>query len=420
MERAWSEGIQCETADDSIIRFRLASNLHQDFFEKRFQPRLKKWFDENSIPSMRVHARVDNSLEVEVEDPLEEQVIQQARPQVPRPQHNPMTLDSFVVGASNELAYNAALLAANSPGIVANPLFIHGSSGLGKSHLASGICHQRQQSLPGSKTMQVSGEQFLNEFVTHIRSGQMDAFRKKYRQDPDLLVIDDIHTIGKGEKVQEELFNTLNHYFHENKQVVITCDQKPSSLRTFADRVRTRLAGGVILEVGWPDYQLRESFIRGKLEDHNFLIDEDLISNLALKNQLTIRELGGLLNTINLSRKITGTEPSPKFIERMISGYEKKESSLQSILNTVANHYNLMPEDLISKKRTKNISHARHVYMLIARECEFSSKEIGRSVCRDHTTVLSGSSKIKKQMQKDLQLKDVVEDLLNRLRSKSQ
>lgn len=333
------------------------------------------------------------------------------------------TFDTFVVGNRNALAHAASLAVAESPAQVYNPLFIYGGVGLGKTHLMHSIAHFIKENTSSLKVLYISSETFTNELVTAIRTGRTDDFQSKYRS-IDVLLIDDIQFVVGKESTQEEFFHTFNTLKESKKQIVISSDRPPRDMETLEDRLRSRFAAGLVVDVGQPDYETRLAILKKKVElDHLNLHNEEVFDYVAANITSNIRELEGSLTKIialsRLEKKAITLELAQKALKDLISS-SNKEITVDFIIDIVADHYNISAADILSGKRRRNISYPRQICMYLCREyTSVSLDEIGKQMGRrDHTTVLHGIKKITDDLENnDEELKETLGLLVKKIGS---
>ena len=325
--------------------------------------------------------------------------------------------DTFVVGSNNKLAHSAALAAAESPGEVYNPLYIYGGAGLGKTHLIHSIGHLILEVNPGMKVLYVTSENFTNEVISCIRSGdaiKMNKMRDKYRT-VDILMIDDIQFIIGKESTQEEFFHTFNTLHSAGKQIILSSDKPPKDMETLEERLRSRFEWGLIADIQPPDYETRMAILQKNAESYNKEIDDEILSYIAENVKSNIRELEGALNKIMAFSKLNkvdiNLEHAEEALKDVIYPNKKKEITPSFIIEVVAEHFGVSPTDIASKKRTAELVQPRQVVMYFCRELTSNSlqniaKAIGK---KDHTTVLHGIEKITEKMENDEELKNTVD-----------
>lgn len=315
------------------------------------------------------------------------------------------SLKSFVVGSSNELAYNAALAIIQNIGNKYNPFFVYGGVGLGKTHLIQMIGNEIKNLYKNKiKPKYVPSEKFTNDVVWAIRNKRMDDIKKKYR-DVDVLIIDDIQFIGGKEKTEEEFFHTFNNLYENNKQIIISSDRPPQSIPTLEERLRSRFEGGLIVDITYPDYEMRVAIIRNKLQEKNTDLNDNIIDLIAKKVKKNIREIEGVLNKIIFYKEIKNgnitISEAEDIINKTIQNVSKKITDKQ-ILKAVSDFYNISPEDLLAHKRKKEIVEPRQIAIYLLREIlDLSYPYIGEKLGRDHTTAIHAYEKISNQINKN-------------------
>ena len=325
--------------------------------------------------------------------------------------------DTFVVGSNNKLAHSAALAAAESPGEVYNPLYIYGGAGLGKTHLMHAIGHFTLEKNPGMKVLYVTSENFTNEVISCIRSGdalKMNNMREKYRT-VDILMIDDIQFIIGKESTQEEFFHTFNTLHSAGKQLILSSDKPPKDMETLEERLRSRFEWGLIADIQPPDYETRMAILQKNAENYNKEIANEVLSYIADNVKSNIRELEGALNKIMAFSKLNKVDINLEYAEEALKDViypnRKKEITPSYIIEVVAEHFGISPEDIASKKRTAELVQPRQVVMYLCRQLtEASLQNIAKAIGKkDHTTVLHGIKTITKEMETDEELKNKID-----------
>ena len=331
------------------------------------------------------------------------------------------TMDSFVVGPSNELAFAAASAIVQDVGVKYNPFFVYGGVGLGKTHLiqaiGNGILEKYQKKI---RPRYVSSEKFTSDIVWALRNKRIDDIKKKYR-DCDVLIIDDIQFISGKEKTMEEFFHTFNALYENNKQIIISSDRPPQSLATLEDRLRSRFEGGLIADIGYPEYEMRLAIIRSKLQEKNQVLTDEIIDLIARRVKKNIRELEGVLNKIIFSQETKKRPLTEEEVEEVIKKSLKNFSQRVSddqILKAVADFFRVAPEDLMRRIRKKEIVEPRQIAMYLLRDIlDMSYPYIGEKMGRDHTTAIHAVEKITQEINKNSSLSqkiNLIKDLIYR------
>jgi chromosomal replication initiator protein len=314
------------------------------------------------------------------------------------------TLNSYVVGPSNELAYSAATAIVNEIGKY-NPFFVYGGVGIGKTHLIQAIGNEILIKYNKKiKPRYVSSEKFTSDIVWGIRNKRMEDIKKKYR-DVDVLIIDDIQFIGGKEKTEEEFFHTFNALYENNKQIIISSDRPPQSIPTLEERLRSRFEGGLIADITYPEYEMRVAIIKNKLQNFNQELSDQVIDIIAKYIKKNIRELEGILKKIIFTKESKNIEITPKIAEEIIEkSIIKKSKNITDtqIIKAVSEYFNISVEDLISHSRKKEIVEPRQIIMYLLRDIsEFSYPYIGNKMGKDHTTVIHSCEKIEAELNKN-------------------
>ncbi len=324
--------------------------------------------------------------------------------------------DTFVVGSNNKFAHSASLAVAESPGKAYNPLYLYGGSGLGKTHLMHSVGHFILNENPNMKVLYVTSEEFTNEVIESIRSGNsadMSRLRDKYRT-VDVLMVDDVQFIIGKESTQEEFFHTFNELHRAGKQIIISSDKPPKEMETLDERFRSRFEWGLISDINPPDYETRMAILRKNAETCDRRIDEEILKYIATNIKSNIRELEGALNKIVASAKLNKVELTLPLAEEALKDViypnKHKEVTPTLIINVVAEHFGVKPEDIYSKKRNSEFVLPRQVVMYLCREmCDLSYQYIANLLKKkDHTTILHGINKIENDL-------SVNEDLRNKI-----
>jgi chromosomal replication initiator protein len=329
------------------------------------------------------------------------------------------TFSTFVVGRNNEFAHAASFSIAENPGKNnPNPLFICGPTGMGKTHLLNAVGNHIRARFPHSKIMYVSAERFLNEWISSIRRKEMDKFRLRYRDRCDVLLMDDVQILGRGEAVQEEFFHTLNDFFEKGQQVVVASDRMPRDIKGLEDRIRTRLEWGLIADIQMPDIETRVAILRYKAERKSLFLPNEVVAYVARISKRSIRELEGNLNKVKMFSELQGLPINMDLAQKVLQTHDDIATlSIDDIQKLVADHYKVRIPDMKSRTRTKPLVTARQVAMyLVKKHLEKSLVDIGRSFGgKDHTTVMNALRRIEDQQHKDSEIKRSLEELESRI-----
>ena len=329
--------------------------------------------------------------------------------------------DNFVVGNSNRFATAAAQAVANNPGSTYNPLFIYGNSGLGKTHLMHAIGNAILEASPSAKVKYVTSESFTNEIINAIQNHTVKDFQEKYRT-IDCLIIDDIQFLENKERTQEEFFHTFNALKESNKQIVISCDRNPQNMDKLEERLRSRFASGLTVDIQPPDLETRIAIIRKKAETENVDMPNDVIQTVATSIDNNIRMIEGAFNRIVAYASIMHLPIDMKVTETVLKDFAintRQNITLEKITNHICKFYGLQNDDLIGKKRPKNIAQPRQIAMYLCRIMTDSSlPKIGLYFGgRDHTTVIHAYEKIDKMRKEDKSFDNLMHQFEEQIRS---
>jgi len=327
--------------------------------------------------------------------------------EIPNEDLNPRyTFDNFVVASNNELAHAACSAVSKKPGVIYNPLFIYGGVGLGKTHLLQSIGNELLKKDPKKKIKYASSEKFTNELINAISGKNTKPFKDLYRK-IDVLIIDDIQFLAGKEKTQEEFFYTFNTLYEKNKQVVISSDRPPKAIPALEERLRSRFEGGMIADIGFPEYETRLAILIAKIKERNFEMPEESLIYVALHIQKNIRELEGALNTIIATCELKNDYPdldkTKEILAQIISQPIKKATTPKDIIKHTSSFYGVALDDLKSRSRKNEIVKPRQIAMYLMRsEIKSSFPSIGSWLGgRDHTTAMHAYEKISKEIEND-------------------
>ena len=334
------------------------------------------------------------------------------------------TFDNFVSGDGNQWALAAALAVSENLATTYNPLFIYGGPGLGKTHLLNAIGNQIMENYPNARVKYIPAESFINEFLERLRLNDMDTFKKTYRN-LDLLLIDDIQSLG-GKKVttQEEFFNTFNALYGDNKQIVLTSDRSPDHLDSLEERLVTRFKWGLTQNITPPDFETRIAILRNKIEDLDFTFPDDTLEYLAGQFDSNVRDLEGALNDISLVARVKKIKDITIDVAAEAIRARKNETlqitviPIEKIQTEVGKFYNVSVNEMKGTRRVQNIVLARQVAMYLAREMTDNSlPRIGREFGgKDHTTVIHAYEKIKGMIEIDDNLRLEIQTIKKKLK----
>lgn len=320
------------------------------------------------------------------------------------------TLENFVVGPSNNVAYAAALAVVQNPGTSYNPLLIYGGTGVGKTHLMLGIGNAILKKNPGNKVIYCSSEKFLNDYISAIQNHKMTDHRNRYRS-AQILLVDDVQFFSGREGVQEEFFHTFNELQSKNSQMVLTSDRPPQEIAKLEDRLRSRFAGGLMVDIQIPDLDTRVAILRAKSAEWGNVLPEDSLRLIASSTESSIRELEGKLMQILQTLKAKNLEASPENIASHLGSSPKKLLTLthSQVISSICNYFNITSKELTGPKRQKGLVLPRHFAMyILSEELGMTVEKIGQVLGgRDHTTVMHARDKIRELVSKDREVQRI-------------
>ena len=326
------------------------------------------------------------------------------------------TFDTFIVGSSNEFAYHACKGVVKGGGVVYNPLFIYGPSGLGKTHLITATATEMRKNDPSLNIVYVTGETFASEIIEAIQKKSTAEFHNKYRS-ADVLLVDDIQFIAGKESTQEEFFHTFNALYQDNKQILLAADRPPKAIKTLEDRIRSRFESGLMADIQTPDFETRMAIIKRKAELLDLNMPDDVAEFIANKIKTNIRQLEGAVKKLKVLNHYAGSKPTIQsaqgVIREIMNDDQPLPVTIEKIINEVANVYGVSPDDIRSSKRVAQVSTARKVAIYIVRQITgmsltYIGSEFGG---RDHSTIVYAVNDVAKNLETDDHLKELIDDI---------
>ena len=414
------------------------NRFYQEWFHKHFRGLLAQSVEELGLAPVEIAFEVVGTEEKESESatsvaPSEPPRESPSAPPAPEPVpftgsgpndlplrlHEHYTFENFIVGPSNRVACAAARAVAADPGRAYNPLFLHGSVGLGKTHLLYAVCREFYERRPGERICFLSCEEFTNEFVQALQRHDLERFRQRFRN-VHLLVIDDIHFLQGKERIQDEFFHTFNRLYQTHHQIVVSSDAPPAEIPTLQDRLVSRFKWGLVAQIEQPEMETRMAIVRRKAELMRIEIPNDVAEFIASNFRNNIRELEGALHSVSARANVAGIPIDLTVAQDALepSIHEGRPAlTLDRITEVVAAHYQVKISDMRSKRRSRSISLPRQVIMYLARETtNLSLDEIGDHFGgRDHSTVLYAYTRVKNQVEQDSRFAAEIERLRDRL-----
>ena len=405
--------------NDSVFTIAVPTTINRNMIEYRFKKKIE------SILEAHLGQRI--TLNIILEDEKDSYINNKGK-MINEPQYEntglneKYTFENFVIGSSNEYAASAAISTSENPGKIYNPLFLYGNSGLGKTHLMCAIGNKIKKDHPEYKIVYVTTETFTNDFVDCIRNNNMDQFRKKYRT-ADVLLVDDVQFLINREGTQEEFFHTFNDLYTINKQIVLTSDKKPSDQVTLEERLRTRFAQGLQIDITVPNYETRLAILRKKAEENNYNIDDEILAYIANRIKSNVRELEGallkLISLAQLKQKTIDMELTTYAIESILPKDGIVKITPDKIMDKVCTLYNVTKEELTGTSRVKNLVIPRQIAMYLCYKLtDMNYSMIGRTFDgKDRTTVLHNVQKIESLIETDEELKTNIGYIIKDLQS---
>lgn len=408
-------------AEDGVVYIGVPSQFFKDWYLKKFHTLLLKIIRDVSYEFRNIEYLIvkDDRRKPPreakmpprgaVELPLNEFYINKSDNLNPR-----YTFDSFVVGSFNNLAYGAAQVAIQRPGITYNPLFIYGDTGRGKTHLIQAIGNQYKKQYPGRKVLYLTSEKFVIDYTDSVMAGNANRFKDKYRQ-YDLLIMDDVQFLSKKDKTVEELFHLFNALHDTNKQIIFSADRAPLAIADIDDRLKGRFASGMSIDISEPDPESRMVIVKKKAASHGIMLSDDVVEYIATTLSGSIRELEGMVNNIVCHAQVKGSPPDIAEVRQSLRSFTRpqKNISVKNVVDRVAEFYGISEESIYEKTRRREVVRPRQVIMYLLREdFRISYPSIGTKLGgRDHTTVIHSCEKIKNDIAVDSELAKEIQSI---------
>ena len=391
----WIQPVSCEKIDEGKgeLVLRVPDASHGRWLEEHFLDALREAMAKVSSEPWKIRFTTQPA-------PAQLALEPGPRPARDRPRLMPhYRFEQFVYGPNNQFALTAAKAVAERPGTQYNPLFIYGGVGLGKTHLLHAIGHEVLRLDPGASVLYVTSETFVNDLIRAIRSGRMEDFRLRYRDNCDVLLIDDIQFIAGKERTQEEFFHMFNTLHAYGKQIVLTCDQLPRSIPSMEDRLRSRLEWGLIADIKPPSFETRVAIVRQKAENEGIMLESDVAMTLARHIVRNVRELEGALKRLVAQSRIFSSPITVAMVQDILSQMNLGSGRivrLADIIKLVAGEFDVTVADLKGPRRQRTVTLPRQVAMYLARSLTPASlPQIGAAFGgRDHTTVINALKRI--------------------------
>jgi chromosomal replication initiator protein len=436
----WLRPITCVGIEAGRIHLRAPNRYQKEWFEDHYLPSILSNLESRTQTTFSVDFEIADETAAKVDAPavIKSPAVEERRSPTAGPKglDSRYSFDKFVVGQTNQFAHAAARMVAEAPAAKYNPLFIYGGVGLGKTHLLHAIGHEIHRNHPEWNITVVTCEQFVSSFIGSMlnqrrqkgngqgnTSNLMEEFRFRYREAPDVLLIDDIQFLSGKDSSQDEFFYTFNALHHAHKQIVLTCDKLPAELPGVEERLRSRFTWGLITEIGHPDLETRVAILKRKAELENIDLPDDVALTVATYVRSNVRELEGALVQLSARSSLTGCTITKEFAEEILKTLASSGDSglsVEAIQREVASYFEVKLHDLKGQKRHRAVAHPRMIAMYLSRHLTGTSyPEIGsRFGGKDHSTVISAFRKIERKMVEDPSLRSVISTLTARLRQR--
>ncbi len=413
--RTWIEPLEIESVENKIVYIKGTDLFAMTNMSRRYLPLL----------TQAIKATFGDDYNIEVSAPgMEPAQAQPAAPErkIQRPTLNPRyTFDTFVVGSNNRFAHAAAVAVAEMPAEAYNPLFLYGGVGLGKTHLMHAIGHQVLAQNPDANLLYLTSEEFTNQVIGAISRKTNEELRDRLRN-VDVLMVDDIQFIAGKTATQEEFFHTFNQLHSMKKQIVISSDRPPREIPTLEERLRSRFEWGLVSDIQRPDYETRMAILNRKAEEEHYVIGNDVVAFIAENINTNIRELEGALIRVNALADLNHTavtlDLAREALSSLITIRDPRRVTAELIMQVVCQHAGVTMEDMVSSRRSREISEPRQMAMYLCRELtDLSTTRIGAAFGkRDHTTVMHACEKVAKDAAKSADVRSSIDVLKQKIR----
>jgi chromosomal replication initiator protein len=430
----WLRPLVASSLDGERLTLRAPSQFMKEWFENHYREAVLEEIERQRGTRYSIDIEVDPSVaqESSSEDlappsepaaaTFERQVaVSTARAAPPQGLSARYRFETFIKGASNELAASAATAVAEEPGKRFNPLLIYGGVGLGKTHLLHAVGHALYERRPTTRIVYLSAERFMNEFISAVRYNQFDQFRRRYREDCDALLIDDIQFIAGRDRTMDEFFHVFNALYEAGKQIMVTADRTPTEMHGMEERITSRLNWGLVADIKAPDLETRVAILRQKADDEDIDIPNDVAVHLATMVRSNVRELEGALVRVSTFASLKGVPITEDFVRKVLGDTAKARHgapiTVEAVQKAVASYFSVRISDLKGPRRHKGISRPRMIAMYLCRELTGSSfPEIGlRFGGKDHSTVINACKRMTAMQEDDAELRGSIAALRNQL-----
>lgn len=426
----WIKPLRLAECGDGRVLFEAPSKFYRDWVTRNFLDAVRASFGDETHPSPDIQFRIEASRQQELFGPMlpkapadkgsrkgtaakkpkRTRVNARVGNLVPR-----YTFENFVVGSSNEFAHAAAVAVASNPGEKYNPLFIYGTVGIGKTHLANAIGHRLLQKNPMAKVVFLSSEAFVNDMISSIKRDRMADFKNRFRK-VDLLILDDVQFLAGRERTQEEFFHTFNTLHESRKQIVLTSDKFPKDIPDLEERLRNRFESGLTVDIQTPEIETRTAIAQKKAEAEGLALSSEVASFIAGEIGDNVRELEGALTRLAASASLQGCEITVAFAQEVLKPHFRsrpRELTIEEIQKVVCEHYGVTITEMNSRRRTAHIAPVRQCAMYLCRKLtSFSFPVIGEHFGkRHHSTVMHAFDTVARRAKNDPVLASTLETL---------
>lgn len=409
----------------STVTLTFPKQMYMDVFMSQYEVLVKKAFEEI------MGFQVELEYICKEEDSQTERITYQDEQHLYDYKNEQFTFENFIVGKNNNFAYAAAKAIASDPGTNFsggssfrnyNPLFIYGNSGLGKTHLLNAICHEAEKNFSNMNVMYVRTEQFANEFIQALQLKRTDEFHEKYRNNIDILLMDDIQFIAGKEATEEEFFHTFDSLVYAGKQVVLTSDRPPKDIQSLMDRLKSRFEDGLLADIQPPEYETRCAIIKRKAMLLNFDISDPVVNYIAEKIKSNIRQLEGVTKKLYALCNISAGKPTiamaQSIIKVIMEDTQPLPVTIQKVVDEVSRTTGVSSEEIYSKQQKANISHARKItFYIIRKVTSMSYEDIGSEFKKHHSTVMYNINQLEEEIERNPKLARQVNDIISNVKS---
>jgi chromosomal replication initiator protein len=429
----WFKNTELVRQKDDIVVVGVPNIFVKNQLERKFNDLVLEVLAKNGVKPGRVEYKIHTGINPKSEEAAPAGSRLQLETPEPRPKayisnithsyrqglNERYTFENFVVGAGNELAFAACQAISEKPGNKYNPLFLYGGVGIGKTHLIQAVGNAVLANRPDARIVYASTEQFVQEFVDSLRIKKNTSDFASFYRNADVLIVDDVQFLAGKERVQEEFFHTFNTLYQGNKQLIMSSDKPPKDIPTLEDRLRSRFAWGMTIDMQTPDFETRCAILQTKAHGQAVELPQDVVEFLATRVQNNIRELEGALNQLIAFCEMRNVPPDIQIVTSMFEGVRgrPKHISSRAIIERTAKHFHITIEDILGPKRDKDIVVPRQIAMYMLRsELHLSFPKIAHELGRkDHTTAIHSIEKIQREMSYDGPIRQYVNELKERM-----